>query len=254
MDLSDLTLGNIFLLETLGTMVLIILGGGVVANHVLSKTKGNSGGWVLITFGWGFAVFAGVYVAFASGAHLNPAVTIGLALSGAENFANGVPVDATSITVYLLAEMLGAFLGAVVVYLAYKQHFDATENKALKLAVFSTGAEIRNPLWNVVTEAIATFILIFWILLSGYTDSAIGPLGVALIVVAIGMSLGGPTGYAINPARDLGPRIAHALLPIKDKGPSDWGYSWIPVVGPLIGGAAAALIARGFGLVGILPV
>ncbi|XBH20758.1 MIP/aquaporin family protein [Jonesiaceae bacterium BS-20] len=254
MDLNNLTLGNIFLLETLGTMVLIILGGGVVANQVLSKTKGNNDGWVLISFGWGLAVFGGVYVAFASGAHLNPAVTIGLALSGRSEFVDGIPVDAASIATYIGGEFTGAFLGAIIVYLAYKQHFDATENKALKLAVFSTGAEIRNPFWNVVTEIIGTFVLVFWVLLSGYTDSGLGPLGVALIVVAIGMSLGGPTGYAINPARDLGPRIAHAVLPINGKGASDWGYSWVPVVGPLIGGSIAALIARGFGLVGILPV
>lgn len=253
MDLSDLTLGNVFLLEVLGTMTLIILGGGVVANHLLNKSKGKGGGWVLITFGWGLAVFAGVYVAFASGAHLNPAVTVGLALSGAETFAEGVPVDAASISVYIAAQMLGAFLGAIIVYLTYKQHFDATDDQGLKLAVFSTGAEIRNPLWNVITEAVGTFILVFWVLISGYTDSALGPLGVALIVVAIGMSLGGPTGYAINPARDLAPRIAHALLPIKDKGSSDWGYSWIPVVGPILGAAIAAFVARGFGLLGIMP-
>lgn len=252
MDLANLTLGNVFLLETLGTMVLIILGGGVVANQVLGKTKGNSTGWVLITFGWGFAVFAGVYVAFSSGGHLNPAVTLGLWASGAETFAPGVAVGAASIAVYIGAQMLGAFIGAVIVFLSYKQHFDATEDQGLKLAVFSTGAEIRSPLWNTVTEAVGTFVLVFWVLLSGYTESAIGPLGVALIVVSIGMSLGGPTGYAINPARDLGPRIAHALLPIKDKGSSDWGYSWIPVVGPIIGGVAAALIARGFGLIGLV--
>lgn len=254
MDLAALTLGNVFLLEVLGTMVLIILGGGVVANQVLGKTKGNSTGWVLITFGWGFAVFAGVYVAFASGAHLNPAVTLGLAASGAENFAAGVPVSATSIAVYLAAQMVGAFIGAVIVFLAYKQHFDATEDQGLKLAVFATGAEIRHPLWNTLTEVVGTFILVFWVLISGYTASGLGPLGVALIVVAIGMSLGGPTGYAINPARDLAPRIAHAILPIKGKGSSDWGYAWIPIVGPIIGGVLAAVIARGFGLVGILPV
>lgn len=253
MELTNLTLGNAFLLETLGTMVLIILGGGVVANQVLRKTKGNSTGWVLITFGWGFAVFAGVYVAFSSGGHLNPAVTLGLWASGAETFGAGaIPVTAASIAVYIGAQMLGAFIGAVIVFLSYKQHFDATEDQGLKLAVFSTGAEIRHPLWNTITEAVGTFILVFWVLLSGYTESAIGPLGVALIVVSIGMSLGGPTGYAINPARDLGPRIAHALLPIKDKGSSDWGYSWIPVVGPIVGGVAAALIARGFGLIGLI--
>jgi glycerol uptake facilitator protein len=245
-----MTLGDIFLLETLGTMTLLILGAGVVANQVLVSTKGANTGWVLITFGWGFAVFAGVYVAYGSGAHLNPAVTIGLALTGDE-FAGGIPVSAASILTYFGAELLGAFLGAVVVYLAYKQHFDSTEDQGLKLAVFATGPAIRHPLWNTVTEIIGTFVLVFWVLLSGHTDSGLGPLGVALIVVAIGMSLGGPTGYAINPARDLGPRIAHAVLPIKNKGTSDWGYSWVPIVGPIIGAVLAAVIAIAFDL---LPV
>lgn len=245
--MDAITLGDIFLLETLGTMTLLILGAGVVANQVLASTKGNNTGWVLITFGWGFAVFAGVYVAFASGAHLNPAVTIGLALTGDE-FAEGIPVNAASILTYFSAELLGAFLGAVVVYLAYKQHFDATEDQGLKLAVFATGPAIRHPLWNTVTEVVGTFILVFWVLLSGYTESGLGPLGVALIVVAIGMSLGGPTGYAINPARDLGPRIAHAILPIKNKGTSDWGYAWVPIVGPIIGAVLAAVIAIAFDL------
>lgn len=246
--MDAVTLGDIFLLETLGTMVLIILGGGVVANQVLAKTKGNSTGWVLITFGWGFAVFAGVYVAFASGAHLNPAVTIGLALAH-DTFAGGIAITAGSILTYIAAQLLGAFLGAVVVYLVYKQHFDATEDQGLKLAVFATGAEIRHPLWNTVTEIVGTFVLVFWVLVSGYTQTGLGPLGVALIVVAIGMSLGGPTGYAINPARDLGPRIAHAILPIRDKGSSDWGYSWVPIVGPIIGGILAAVIAMAFDIV-----
>ncbi len=246
--MDAVTLGDIFLLETLGTMVLIILGGGVVANQVLAKTKGNSTGWVLITFGWGFAVFSGVYVAFASGAHLNPAVTIGLAMTRDE-FLPGVAVNAASIGTYFAAELLGAFLGAVIVYLTYKQHFDKTDDAGLKLAVFATGPEIRNPLWNTVTEVIGTFVLVLWVLVSGHTESGLGPLGVALVVVAIGMSLGGPTGYAINPARDLGPRIAHALLPIKGKGSSDWGYSWVPIVGPILGGILAAVVASGFDIV-----
>jgi len=246
--MDAVTLGDIFLLETLGTMVLIILGGGVVANQVLAKTKGNSTGWVLITFGWGFAVFSGVYVAFASGAHLNPAVTIGLAMTRDE-FLPGVAVNAASIGTYFAAELLGAFLGAVIVYLTYKQHFDKTDDAGLKLAVFATGPEIRNPLWNTVTEVIGTFVLVLWVLVSGHTESGLGPLGVALVVVAIGMSLGGPTGYAINPARDLGPRIAHALLPIKGKGSSDWGYSWVPIVGPILGGILAAVVASAFDIV-----
>lgn len=246
--MDTVTLGDIFLLETLGTMVLIILGGGVVANQVLGKTKGNGTGWVMISLAWGMAVFTAVYVAFASGAHLNPAVTIGLAMTR-EEFVRGIPVDAASIMTYFGAELLGAFLGAVIVWLAYKQHFDATEDQGLKLAVFATGAEIRNPLWNTITEAIGTFVLVFWVIVSGHTQSGLGPLGVALVVVAIGFSLGGPTGYAINPARDLGPRIAHAILPIKDKGSSDWGYAWIPVVGPMIGGVIAAVIANALGWV-----
>jgi glycerol uptake facilitator protein len=193
-------------------------------------------------------VFSGVYVAFASGAHLNPAVTIGLAMTRDE-FLPGVAVNAASIGTYFAAELLGAFLGAVIVYLTYKQHFDKTDDAGLKLAVFATGPEIRNPLWNTVTEVIGTFVLVFWVLVSGHTESGLGPLGVALVVVAIGMSLGGPTGYAINPARDLGPRIAHALLPIKGKGSSDWGYSWVPIVGPILGGILAAVVASGFDIV-----
>ncbi|WP_313277794.1 MIP/aquaporin family protein [Timonella senegalensis] len=243
--MDAITLGDIFLSEVLGTAILIILGAGVVANQVLGKTKGNGTGWVLITFGWGFAVFAGVYAAYKSGAHLNPAVTLGIAASGAENYVPGIEINATSTLTYLGAQMVGAFIGAVIAYLAYKQHFDATEDPGLKLAVFATGAEIRNPLWNVLTEAVGTFILVFWVLINGGSPSQMGPLAVALIVVAIGMSLGGPTGYAINPARDLGPRIAHAVLPIKGKGSSDWGYSWIPVVGPIVGAVIAGLLANG---------
>ncbi|WP_435299309.1 MIP/aquaporin family protein [Timonella sp. A28] len=243
--MDTVSLGDIFLSEVLGTAILILLGAGVVANQVLGKTKGNSTGWVLITFGWGFAVFAGVYAAYKSQAHINPAVTLGIVASGAEEFVPGIPVDAASISTYIGAQLIGAFLGAVVAFLVYKQHFDATDDAGLKLAVFATGPEIRNPLWNTVTEAVATFVLVFWVLIAGGSPSALGPLAVALIVVAIGMSLGGPTGYAINPARDLGPRIAHALLPIKDKGSSDWGYSWVPIVGPIVGGVVAGLVANG---------
>ncbi|OIQ83812.1 putative glycerol uptake facilitator protein [mine drainage metagenome] len=240
----DPSLGQVFVSEVLGTGMLLLLGGGVVANVILPKNKGFDSGWVVITFGWGLAVFSGVYVAFRSGAHLNPAVTIGLLADGAKNYATGVPVSFSSTMVYLAGEMTGAFLGAVLVYIAYKKHFDENADPATKLGVFSTGPAIRSYGWNFVTEAIGTFVLVFVILCFGKTPTQVGPLAVALLVVAIGMSLGGPTGYAINPARDLGPRIAHALLPIKGKGSSDWAYSWVPVFGPLAGAVIAGLVAR----------
>jgi glycerol uptake facilitator protein len=224
--------------------MLTLLGCGVVANVALKGTKGNNGGFLMVTWGWGIAVFSGVYVAAMSGAHLNPAVTFGLLLNGKKEYAPGVPVDAVSTLTYFGGELLGAFIGAVVMYLAYRQHFDASDAEpASQLAVFSTGPAIRSTTWNLVTEIIGTFVLVFVILTFGGTPSGLGPLAVALLVVGIGVSLGGPTGYAINPARDLGPRIAHALLPMKGKGSSDWSYSWIPVVGPLIGGGLAGLVA-----------
>ncbi len=249
---APLSGGHIFLSEFMGTAILLLLGGGVVANAILPKTKGNNGGWLLINFGWGFAVFAGVYVAYATGGHLNPAVTIAKVVAygfdSSVELAAGVPVTALNVAIYIAAEFAGAFAGAVVMWLTYKNHFDEDCDPAVKLAVFSTGPEIRNPLWNTLTEIIGTAVLILWIFVSGYTESAIGPLGVALIIVVIGNSLGGPTGYAINPARDLGPRIAHAILPIKGKGGSDWEYSWVPVVGPIIGAVLGTVIAYGLGL------
>lgn len=234
--MSTVSLGHIFLYETLGTALLLLLGCGVVATAILKGSKGENGGWLLITFGWGLAVYVGVYVAFPTGAHLNPAVTVSQWMIG--------NISAKQALVYFCAEFFGAFLGAVLCWLAFRDHFDADEDPGKKLGVFSTGPAIRNPLWNVITEIIATFVLIFWILMAGGTPSAVGPLGVALVVVGIGSSLGGPTGYAINPARDLGPRVAHALLPIKDKGSSDWGYSWIPIVGPVIGSVLATLLFK----------
>jgi glycerol uptake facilitator protein len=241
-----------FMGEVIGTMLLILLGDGVVANVVLSKTKGNSSGWIVITWAWGLAVFVGAYsVAAVSGAHLNPAVTIGLATAGAFSWEN-VPG-------YILAQMIGAFIGAVLVFLHHYPHWAETKDAGAKLAVFSTGPAIRNTLWNLVSEIIGTFVLMFGILsikgavMQGETGAAVpinlgalGILPVALLVVVIGMALGGTTGYAINPARDLGPRIAHFLLPIPGKGDSDWGYSWIPVVGPIVGSVIAALLARAF--------
>jgi glycerol uptake facilitator protein len=241
-------LAVIFLSEVVGTAMLLLLGAGVVANVVLAKNKGNGGGFLMINFGWGLAVFAGVTVAYASGAHINPAVTIGLVTSGVTEFAQGVPVSLLSVATYIGAQLIGAFIGAVLAFLAYKQHFDAEPDPGAKLAVFSTGPAIRGYGWNLVTEILGTFVLVFVVIGFGRADAggglaALGALPVALLVVGIGASLGGPTGYAINPARDLGPRLAHALLPIKGKGPSDWSYSWVPVVGPLIGGAIAGVAA-----------
>jgi len=238
-----------FAAELIGTMVLIILGDGVVAGVVLNKTKSQNSGWIVITAGWGLAVAIAVYaVGRISGAHINPAVTIGLASIGLFPWSQ-VPM-------YILAQMIGAFLGGVIVYLAYLPHWPVTENADLKLAVFSTAPAIRNYGANLVTEIIGAFVLVFGVLAivgnfsaGVMTDTplrtafatAFPPLLVGLLVWAIGLSLGGPTGYAINPARDLGPRIAHAVLPIPGKRDSDWSYSWVPIVGPIIGGVLGAL-------------
>ncbi|NYF15786.1 glycerol uptake facilitator protein [Microbacterium sp. AK009] len=247
-------LGIVFISEVIGTMLLTLLGCGVVANVALTKTKGFAGGFLLVNFGWGLAVFAGVTVAYVSGAHLNPAVTLGLVANGATEFGQGVPVGPLSILVYIGAQMIGAFIGAVLAWAGYKKHFDAEEDAATKLGVFSTGPAIRTYGWNLVTEIIGTFVLVFVVIGFGRNGdpsglAALGALPVALLVVGIGASLGGPTGYAINPARDLGPRIAHAILPIKNKGGSDWSYSWVPIVGPIIGGVLA-----GFAAIPLMPI
>ena len=233
-----------FLAEVLGTMLLILLGDGVVANVVLNRTKGQNSGWIVITAGWAFGVTVAVYaVGTFSGAHLNPAVTIGLASIGKFPWA--------SVPAYIAAQMLGAFLGACLVWLAYLPHWAATPDPGSKLAVFCTGPAIRNPGSNIVTEIIGTAVLVLGVLAIltpknlnpeyGW-NVGLGPALVGVIVWAVGLSLGGPTGYAINPARDLGPRLAHALLPIPGKGPSDWGYAWIPIAGPIIGGVIAAFL------------
>ncbi|MBW8171598.1 aquaporin family protein [Ornithinimicrobium sp. Arc0846-15] len=236
-------MGDIFLSEVMGTGMLTLLGCGVVANVLLPKSKGFNGGWLLINFGWGLAVFAGVFVAFSSGAHINPAVTVGLLASGAEEYAAGIPVTFGNTMIYFIAQMIGAFLGAILMWAAYKDHFNEEADPAAKLGIFSTGPEIRNTTSNLITEIIGTFVLVFVIISFGNTPDQLGPLAVALLVVGIGASLGGPTGYAINPARDLGPRLAHAILPIKGKGGNDWSYSWIPVAGPLVGGLLGGLAA-----------
>lgn len=245
-----------FIAEIIGTAILILFGGGVVANVVLNKTKGNNSGWIVITWGWGMGVFVAVFaMGQFSGAHINPAVTVGLAIAGLFDWAMVIP--------YIFAQTLGGFLGAVLVWLAYKDHFEETEDGATKLAIFSTAPEIRNYSSNFITEVIGTFILVYGVLYitaPGFIDidgelltsividgqevgfglGSLSALPVGLLVLAIGLSLGGPTGYAINPARDLGPRIAHAILPFSNKGSSDWAYSWVPVIAPIVGAAIAA--------------
>ncbi|HLF46329.1 MAG TPA: MIP/aquaporin family protein [Chitinophagaceae bacterium] len=228
-----------FIGEFIGTALLIILGDGVVANVVLNKTKGNNSGWIVIAFGWAMAVFIGVYASTKLGGsgHLNPAVTI--AMAAFNNF------DTSLIITYLIAQFGGAILGGIIVWLAYKQHFDTTTDADAKLAVFCNAPAIRNSGYNLITEIIATFVLVFGAMAMSNPTTSLGTLDalpVGLLVLAIGLSLGGPTGYAINPARDLGPRIAHFILPIKNKRDSDWGYSWIPVAGPVAGGCLAAFI------------
>ncbi|MDR7251553.1 glycerol uptake facilitator protein [Nocardioides sp. BE266] len=236
-------LTDIFLPEVLGTATLLLLGCGVVANAVLPRTNGNGGGFLMINFGWGIAVFAGVFVAYKSGAHLNPAVTLGLLASGAD-------LSLADVVTYIAGQMVGAFLGAVLAWMAYKEHFTDEDAAAEdKLAVFSTMPAIRSSAWNLVTEVVGTFVLVFVIISFGNTPSELGPLAVALLVVGIGASLGGPTGYAINPARDLGPRIAHAVLPIPNKGSSGWWYAWVPVAGPVVGGVLGGLVAGAVGYV-----
>lgn len=230
--------------ETIGTAILILLGDGVVAAVLLNHSKAQNSGWIVITWGWAMGVAMAVYaVAQFSGAHLNPAVTLGFAIEGRTDWAD-VPK-------YWAGEFSGAFIGAILVYLSYFNHWRETEDPGLKLAVFCTAPALRNTVANLITEIIGTMMLVFGVLAIFANPNtpalaAIGPLLVGLLVLGIGLSLGGPTGYAINPARDLGPRIIHALLPIPGKGPSDWGYAWIPVIGPLMGGALGAVLFDAF--------
>ena len=234
-----------FIAEIIGTFFLILLGGGVVANVILEKTKSVDLGWMVITTAWGLAVFVGVAVAGPySGAHLNPAVSIGLAIAGKFEWA--------LVPSYILAQFIGAMIGSLIVWIMYKDHFDITEDAEIKRAVFCTSPAIRNTLSNIISEIIGAFVLVFVVLYftnASLTETntpiglgSVGALPVAFLVWSIGLSLGGTTGYAINPARDLGPRIMHAILPIKGKGSNDWSYAWIPVVGPIIGAALAAFL------------
>jgi glycerol uptake facilitator protein len=240
---------NIFVSELIGTAILILLGDGVVAAVLLNQSKAQNSGWIVITFGWGFAVAIAVYaVAAFSGAHINPAVTLGLAISDQGTAWSDVPQ-------YLAGQFSGAFIGATLVCLSYLPHWAVTEDPGLKLAVFSTGPAIRKTGANVITEVVGTAMLLVGVLAIGYVgtegaptalaaNAGLTPLLVGFLVFSIGLSLGGPTGYAINPARDLGPRIAHAVLPIAGKGDSDWSYSWVPVVGPVIGGTLGAFLFK----------
>ena len=227
-----------FLGELIGTCILVVLGDGIVANVLLNKTKGHGSGWIAITLGWSMAVFVAVYsVAAESGAHINPAASIALAAAGKFPWAD-VPL-------YVAGQMIGAMIGALIVWISYRQHFEETLDGDAKLAVFCTGPAIRSPLNNLASEIIGTFILIFGILSMVSPQSSLGSLDAlpaALLVLGIGLSLGGTTGFAINPARDLGPRIMHAILPISNKRDSDWGYSYIPVVGPIVGGLLASFV------------
>lgn len=227
-----------FIGELLGTFLLMVLGNGVCANVMLNKTKGFGAGWIVITWGWGMAVFVGVYaVAAISGAHINPAITIGLAVAGKFPW-NEVPI-------YILGQLIGAMLGSTLVFIQYRDHFRITEDPDIKLAVFCTAPNIRDYFSNFVSEVIGTFILVLGVLYIAVPNvglGAISALPVALLVFSIGLSLGGTTGYAINPARDLGPRIMHSLLPVHNKRDSDWSYSWIPIFGPLVGAVIAAYV------------
>ncbi|MBP6322685.1 MAG: aquaporin family protein [Fusobacteriaceae bacterium] len=228
---------NVYLAEFIGTMLLILFGNGVVAGCILRKNKSENAGWIVITAGWGFAVMIGAYATgWISGAHLNPALTIGLAMSGL--FAKELVAG------YIVAQFLGAMTGQILVYLVHKLHYDETEDHGTVLATFCTGPAVRDYKWNFITEAVVTMILVFGLLAIGNAKNATGPMAPMLaggFIWAIGMSLGGPTGYAINPARDLGPRIIHAILPLKHKGNSDWSYSWVPVVGPIVGAIIGGL-------------
>lgn len=243
---------NIYLAEFIGTAILILLGNGVVANVGLKKSNGNNGGWIVITTAWGFAVMVGAYsVGWISGGHLNPAVTIGFSMAGL--------FPASKVAGYVIAQVLGAMFGQLLVYLTYKLHYDATEDAGAILSSFSTGPAIKNYKWNFVTEFIGTFMLTFGLLAIGHVKNQaftvslptgqsitgftgiVGPLLAGFYIWSLGLSLGGPTGYAINPARDFGPRIMHSILPIPNKGDSNWAYAWVPILGPIAGGVVGAL-------------
>jgi glycerol uptake facilitator protein len=261
----SIMLKNIFIPELIGTALLILFGVGVVANVLLEKSRGKNfkDTFLTISFGWGIGVYIGVYAAYKSGGYLNPAVVLSKIVSGAKFFVNpsasvpeGISVNAANTCFYMIAELLGAMLGAFLAYLVYKKHYDNEQDSDAILSTFVTSSMFPGKLAACVTEAIATFALCYWVLVSGGTTTSVGPLAVALVIVGIGACLGGPTGYAINPARDLGPRIIHAILPIPYKSSSKWDYSWVPIVGPFIGAIIAGILAHIVGVPGtseILP-
>lgn len=252
MPLDAITLGQGFLSEFMGTAMLILLGAGVCANLNLNKSKAHGAGWLTVNFGWGLAVFSGVLVAFKSGGHLNPAVTLGMIASkssiGGIDFGDANYIGMACI--FILAQFVGAFVGAWLAYLVFFKQFNSEAGAGSKLGSFATGPEVKSYGWNLVTEGIATFVLVFVVLIAGFGQGTgvvnmgwLNAFGVALLIVSIGASLGGPTGYAINPARDLGPRLAYATMPMKNgKDDANWSYAWVPVVGPIIGGVVAGLI------------
>ena len=241
--------GNIFWGELIGTLLLILLGNGAVANVLLKHSKGEKGGWIVITAGWGGAVSIAVYsIGWATGGHINPAVTLGLAIAEKTRW-NLVPV-------YIVAQILGAFLGALLVWATYYLHYEKSDHKTHKLLTFCTQGAIRHKLWNFITEVIATGVLMIGVLgifnRHNGIGNGIGPLAVGLLTFTIGLSLGGPTGYAINPARDFGPRMVHTFFPIQGKGNSDWDYAWIPIFGPLLGSSMGAFVYKNF-VSGFIP-
>lgn len=252
--------GEIFASEFFGTAILLMFGVGTCCTNNLLKSKGKGGGWLMINFGWGLAVYMGVYAAYKTGGHLNPAVTImkavwhgmdsNVTLNGPSIAKGGIPVTTTNVIIYIVAQLLGAMVGALLAYLTYKKQFDQPmEDPRPKLWCFSTAPEVRSYGWNLVTEIIGTFGLLAFVMVSGGTPTQVGPLAVALCIVVIGIALGGPTGYAINHVRDLGPRITFSLLPMKGGKPdADWAYSWVPLVGPTIAAIITPLIVVGLGM------
>lgn len=239
----EVTLGTVFISELMGTALLLLMGLGVAMNLQLVRTYGGSGTTLMGAFGWGLAVYCAIFIAGVSGAHINPAVTIGKIFEGTGEFAPGVQISVVSTLVYLSAQAIGALIGAVLAWFVYRQHFDATDDPTVKLKSMVTYPAIRKHSHNFLVEVIATFVLVFVILSQAATPTGLGPLAVGLVVIGIGITLGGNTNWSLNPARDLMARIAHSFLPLRNKGTSDWGYWWPPVLGPFLGGALAGLAA-----------